>query len=679
MISSRKRRIYFFELSHSISHILLPYVYGCLRAYCEEDDELSAAYQWAEPFFLMTEPQEFLQHIAEPDVVCFSTYVWNWSKNKVLSRLIKQHFPQCTIVFGGPHVPDDPSDFFAQHPWIDVAFHKEGELSFAAFLKERLQPLADYSKLRGFSYRERDGHVTRLPSAGRPPREMPLPSPYLKGYLESAINYAHEQGRSVFAMYETNRGCPYSCTYCDWGSLTATKIQAFPLERTLQEIDYLAQKKVDHIYCADANFGILARDKQIVEHVVQVRKEYGYPLTFTGTMAKNSNRRVYEINHLLFSNGLMNRAATLSVQTMSKNVLEAIERQNIGVDKYIELRNMFHSARGQVPTFTDLILGLPEESYTSFRDGMGLLMDQNIHEGILIYPCQLLPNAPMNNLEYKRKYGIESVSRKLMYRMPFEDGELADRTEIVIRTNSMSYEDWKKMQVYGSFIQVLHAGGATRFLSAYLRDQHQLRFHDWYTGVFDWFLAKPDSVLGQSLQYGLQTFQRVIDDEDANWVGFQRFAVEYQGQEHWVAGAPVCHIWMSVALHLEKFYAELRAAVQDLFGQSFAGFLESDLWNFQKEIMLTPDYDPAAGKRVSYHYNWHEHFFYMQPLQKQQSQIIYRDQFMGCLNKHSLKQHDVEAFRWASQAVDPAEIRRYRHQLDVMEVVDPAGAIRCSN
>ena len=39
------------------------------------------------------------------------------------------------------------------------------------------------------------------------------------------------------ATLETNRGCPFACTFCDWGSLTYAKIRKFPWIKFLQNLN----------------------------------------------------------------------------------------------------------------------------------------------------------------------------------------------------------------------------------------------------------------------------------------------------------------------------------------------------------------------------------------------------------------------------------------------------------
>ena len=68
------------------------------------------------------------------------------------------------------------------------------------------------------------------------------------------------------ASWETNRGCPFSCAYCDWGSATGSKqMGVFPQERLKEEMEWFSHHSIEYIFCCDANFGMfksLSKEKQ---------------------------------------------------------------------------------------------------------------------------------------------------------------------------------------------------------------------------------------------------------------------------------------------------------------------------------------------------------------------------------------------------------------------------------
>src|SRR5207244_1673497 len=98
-----------------------------------------------------------------------------------------------------------------------------------------------------------DSHVCTGPA--EVPKEFEY-SPYLdqSGFYETL---REQYGRGFFyATWETNRGCPYSCNFCDWGSATMAKLRRFSMERVSAEADWLSYISPSFVLVADANFGI---------------------------------------------------------------------------------------------------------------------------------------------------------------------------------------------------------------------------------------------------------------------------------------------------------------------------------------------------------------------------------------------------------------------------------------
>ena len=73
-----------------------------------------------------------------------------------------------------------------------------------------------------------------------------IPSPYLTGLFDS---FAAGPGRA--AMIETNRGCPYGCTFCDWGSATLSRVRKFDLQRVFDELEWAAKNRLETVAIAD--------------------------------------------------------------------------------------------------------------------------------------------------------------------------------------------------------------------------------------------------------------------------------------------------------------------------------------------------------------------------------------------------------------------------------------------
>ena len=113
--------------------------------------------------------------------------------------------------------PSECRGFFKEFPFVDILVHGEGEYIieniFKVFLEDK-----DWSKVKGISTK-----LFRTTSQERINNLTDLPSPYLTNLIWDLVDKNSEVDWDT--SWETNRGCPYQCTFCDWGSATFTKIR----------------------------------------------------------------------------------------------------------------------------------------------------------------------------------------------------------------------------------------------------------------------------------------------------------------------------------------------------------------------------------------------------------------------------------------------------------------------
>ena len=93
---------------------------------------------------------------------------------------------------------------------------------------------------------------------------------------------------------------------------------------------------------------------------------------------------------------------------MDPETLLTIKRSNLKYDTLSAFIKRYQSEG--IDTYTEVILGLPGETYKSFKDGIESLLEASAHDSLWIYRCSVLPNAPMNDLDYKTKHKIKTVS-----------------------------------------------------------------------------------------------------------------------------------------------------------------------------------------------------------------------------------------------------------------------------
>jgi len=425
----------------------LPYTVGVLWAYALTDPVVKDNFTDSEWIFRRSDPKSDAISLSQNcEVVLFSTYVWNWNYCAAVARELKQLSPNCITIFGGPQVPHTSTDLFLQHPYIDTVIVGEGERACVELL----------SMINAGEQLPKKYSADRI-------RDLDLPSPYLMGIFDNLM--AQHPDIEWMPTLETDRGCPYKCTFCDWGSLTASKVVKVYMERIQAELEWFGQKSLPFLTMTNANFGIFKdRDNQIADLIVESKKRYGYPTGISVSYAKNSNADVFNIIKKFSSVDIQN-GFTLSLQSADNQVLENIERTNMDINDIQEITK--HANSAQLPIFTEMILGLPGETVDSFRKGLFYLFESGLHNGIDVFLLNMIENAPMQR--DVEQYKIDTFT---VYDMFYETEELveqeyAEGIKIVRSTSTMSEHQVRDTYLFSLFLVGLHSYGYTDILSKY--------------------------------------------------------------------------------------------------------------------------------------------------------------------------------------------------------------------
>jgi radical SAM superfamily enzyme YgiQ (UPF0313 family) len=428
-------------------HQFFPYSAGALQAYAQQHLPEPEQFHFIPPVFLPAPPAEVAHELKTLDIVGFSVYIWNIKRSLATAEHLKRLRPDILIIFGGPQVPDQAEAFLRQHPWINVCCHGAGEEVFTALLTQGKD--GNWHELHGISYLTPTGEYRQNPPAPRTRNLDNHPSPYSRDIFRPLLQkYPHLHW---IAPWETNRGCPFSCTYCDWGSAIASKIILFQAEQLYQDLEWFGRHKIGMIFCCDANFGILKRDLEITDYIGRVFAQKGYPHTFHQQTAKNSAERTWELHRIFAAYGVKTEV-TLSLQSMDSHTLQQIKRDNISQTVFLKLQQRFH--RAGIPTYTDVILGLPGESYASFTEGISEMIANGQHSRMQFYQAIILPNAEMAQTAYRQQHGLETVFLPLASEHISSD--IHEEAEMVIATHTMPRSDWRKSRIFAWMCKMLY-------------------------------------------------------------------------------------------------------------------------------------------------------------------------------------------------------------------------------
>jgi radical SAM superfamily enzyme YgiQ (UPF0313 family) len=325
---------------------------------------------------------------AKPDIVCFSSYVWNEHLCIDIAKELKDYI----TVRGGPQ-QDDGFEYF------DYACGPldPGE-PFMVDLLNKLSGTNDPGRSRKFC---EDSSILNH-----------------SVYMTNVAGKAKELNKRAILHLETTRGCPYSCTYCEWGGGIGTKLFRKPIENVEQEIDLASMLGFDEIDIVDANFGILDRDVDIVHMLGQNKIRYGYPQqTNVYGVTKNKVKNKLRVLEPLAQYGMM-VSFSVPMQSLTEEVKKNIKRTDTPVEETLRM-SMYLKDTYDINPRLELIMGLPGTTLKDFYEEMDLV-DWVKNWEWSRYPFSILPATEAANPFYRALHKIKSARMPL----PMNDCDL---------------------------------------------------------------------------------------------------------------------------------------------------------------------------------------------------------------------------------------------------------------
>lgn len=555
IVPSRSITVGLVQINNSFSgQNYLPYSVALLQSYASANLAPTRHYRFLAPIYARIPIGQAVDRLGTADVVGFSTYVWNIRISLEIARRLKSRRPNTLILMGGPQVPDRSEEFLRANPFVDAVVHGEGEQTFTELLES--YPEREWRDVAGISFLDAAGAFVKTAPRERLRDLMDVPSPFLSGTLDQLV--ADNPDETWIGLWETNRGCPFRCTYCDWGSAVAAKVTKFDVERLKKEVDWFSRNKIEFIFCCDANFGMLPRDVDLARYVADVKGRTGYPTALSVQNTKNATERAYLTQKILADAGL-NKGVALSLQSINKTALENIKRDNISLEMYLELQRRF--TRDRVETYSDLILGLPGETYDSFIDGLNEVIETGQHNRIQFNNLSILPNAEMGDPDYMRKFRIETVESEIIniHGSRAQSGDdVSETQQLVVATYSLPREDWRRVRAVSWMAAFLHFDKLLQMPLILAAEHSDLT----YRNMFEAFMevrGEDFPVLGEIRDFFLDEARRIQEGGSeyvysADWLGIYWPADEYM------------YIRLTAEGKLPLFYKESLALISGLLG-----------------------------------------------------------------------------------------------------------------
>ncbi|WP_036717329.1 B12-binding domain-containing radical SAM protein [Paenibacillus sp. JCM 10914] len=318
----------------------------CLKAYSEKDFDIELTeYTIKDP--VMNIVSDLFQR--KPDVIGFSCYIWNIEETIKVIDIVKKIMPEVTIILGGPEVSYDTDYWMNRLLNVDFIVMGEGEETFHHLL-QTIEGDRKFHFVYGVAYRKQNEVIV---NPGRPKSVLAeLPSPH-----RFAEDIPHLGKRVVY--FETSRGCPFSCQFCL--SSIEVGVRYYDIERTKSDILYLIDQGAKLIKFVDRTFNI-KRDYALEMFEFLIENHGGCVFQFEITadimrpevldyLAQNAPPGIFRFE--------------IGVQSTNDPTNELVKRRQ-NFTKLSRTVTMIKDS-GKIDQHLDLIAGLPEENYDTFR------------------------------------------------------------------------------------------------------------------------------------------------------------------------------------------------------------------------------------------------------------------------------------------------------------------------
>jgi tRNA A37 methylthiotransferase MiaB len=562
----------------------LPYSAGVIWSYAIADKWVKENVEVTEWVWRRDEVGPIVERLAKNDIVAFSTYVWNHNYNYELARKIKKINPNVLTIFGGPEPAITDPDIFRKNPFMDIVICFEGEITFRNVMLA--YESRKFDNIPGLLINH-NGEAVSTGDAKRIESLEEVPSPYLSGIFDQLIE--DNPGIMWQGTLETSRGCPFACTFCDWGSLTYNKVKKFELQRVYDELEWMAKRNFDWISITDANFGMFAeRDSLIADKIIEVQEKYGSPRSFSVAWAKNQKKEVVDIVKKLLDARGFNQGLTLSVQSLDLDVLENIRRKNMEMSRLNEVFELCEQRN--IPTYTELILGLPGETLETWKNNFFELFKMGNHTGLTVFQAQLLENAEMNLLQ-KKLFKITSQPVTDYFAGSYSNEHVVESIDIITGTKDMPFDQMLDAHIFSWFINTFHINGVSTLLSRLVYQYLGIEYSQFYSELFD-FIQQDEWLHGE---------QEQVREYYRSWMTCGQINHPNVGIE--IHGWNLIHRTI-LNLHVEKQYNR----VFDLLEQFISRYkLPADLLDsimrFQRRYLVAYDEMNTYPEEIKLEYN----------------------------------------------------------------------------
>ena len=421
--------------------------------------------EWIVPVQQKMSDEQLIEKINQdkPDIFCTSHYIWNNDFLSTQIQRIKPHVDKNILfVAGGPSVDVNINDnFFQDNSAINYALYGAGEVGFA----DLVESIINNKKLlkintSNIAWFDSDKNKQVVADFVYVPQLKVSPYTHNASLFSRMVKQMLDKNLLVIVPYELTRGCPYSCTFCDWNSGLTNKTTRRK-GTYVDEIDLFHKLGIKGIYLADANVGQYQEDIDMIEYLSKKNIEEGAGFRLDGNFSKLRKENNLKIYHHLAKADLVTDTAgfTISVQDTNKDVLTNIDRPDVGWDVHVKIMKELREHYPKKPSVVQLIQGLPGQTVDSWKQTLSTVASEATF--MQIFVSELLSASPAaRDKNYQDRFKFEYSNAERFNGQEFFSGRF---TKSCV---SFSQHDYAEMSIWSTFYAAL----------VYFRSQSSARF-----------------------------------------------------------------------------------------------------------------------------------------------------------------------------------------------------------
>lgn len=614
---------FYFLTQYSFSGtFVLPYLWCSLKTYYEEYGKNVENWNWKDPFLYEKSEDEIFAELEKdpPDVFGFSVYVWNEYKLDNIARRVKEKYPECIIVYGGPQQnAKHDQTYFHKKPWVNICLYASayGELVLTKILDT--YPNIDYPNIPAIYY-PGIGKLRETGIASFDRRAFQWPGSVFEAQQEHIIDRinqakANNEYRQVY--YETSRGCPYKCIYCEWGGGINTKVIKKSWQTIKSDLTWLSEvASLQGLDIVDANFGIFKQDIDIAQFIADLHNNNNYPSQVDFDSAKNNPENLLAIRDIFWKNKIAD-IYTVSIQTVNEDAKKNIDRIDLPLETHVKSINYLKEKYGECEVYIERIIGLPGETVESIYEQLDVIYNAGLDIGkSKPVPWVLLPEAPAFAPAMRERFKVKTINKLFDFNPKLKDGRTIEypassiaslskswinpTIETVIETYSYTKDDWIRMRNIFSWTLAGEVLGLNEFFIKYLNTEHNINPSNLYKLIVD------KSYKNEFKISELDTISKLEREHSYDWLNIDsvRDALIDMGP-FWPFEIPSQTALAFVMLsNINEFYKMLGTHYATLLGDDKI----LDLTNYLANATVDINYNPSIGRIFTTQYNWLKYF-----------------------------------------------------------------------